>query len=222
MTRIGRSVMLTTRNASAQRKIRSKRNIPVMVALPHYCMPRLAITCLAIDAMAKRHLVYNHQVREVERKEKNGEVFVLRPPQALGIGRTEKDPKELRRVYELGRSEALKHLDEIRDFLSGKTEIKKEDMASRKKIRRHYHFIGTVQGVGFRFQAMMAADQLGLTGFVRNESDGSVTMEIQGEACEIDAAVEMINSGRFIHIEKTEVKEIPLKEGESSFSADYW
>ena len=119
---------------------------------------------LAIDAMAKRHLVYNHQVREVERKEKNGEVFVLRPPQALGIGRTEKDPNELRRVYELGRSEALKHLDEIRDFLSGKTEIKKEDMASRKKIRRHYHFIGTVQGVGFRFQAMMAADQLGLTG----------------------------------------------------------
>ena len=177
---------------------------------------------LAVDAMAKRHLVYNHQVREVERKEKNGEVFVLRPPQALGIGRTEKDPKELRRVYELGRSEALKHLDEIKNFLSGKTEIKKEDMASRKKIRRHYHFIGTVQGVGFRFQAMMAADQLGLTGFVRNESDGSVTMEIQGEACEIDAAVEMINSGRFIHIEKTEVKEIPLKEGESSFSADYW
>ena len=68
----------------------------------------------------------------------------------------------------------------------------------------------------------MAADQLGLTGFVRNESDGSVTMEIQGEACEIDAAVEMINSGRFIHIERTEVKEIPLKEGESSFCADYW
>ena len=148
--------------------------------------------------------------------------LAVRPPQALGIGRTEKDPKELRRVYELGRSEALKHLDEIRDFLSGNTEIKKEDMASRKKIRRHYHFIGTVQGVGFRFQAMMAADQLGLTGFVRNESDGSVTMEIQGEACEIDAAVEMINSGRFIHIERTEVKEIPLKEGESSFCADYW
>ena len=63
------------------------------------------------------------------------------------------------------------------------------------------------------------------------ETDAQKVLQMEAEAIldliprideHFDAAVEMINSGRFIHIEKTEVKEIPLKEGESSFSADYW
>ncbi|MBQ9425019.1 MAG: acylphosphatase [Erysipelotrichaceae bacterium] len=93
---------------------------------------------------------------------------------------------------------------------------------SREKIREHIQFFGTVQGVGFRFQAMMAAEQLGLTGYVKNEGDGSVTMEIQGGKEEIDAALDMIGSSRFIEIEKTLRKQIPLDEYESGFSADYW
>ncbi|MBR4471914.1 MAG: acylphosphatase [Erysipelotrichaceae bacterium] len=89
-------------------------------------------------------------------------------------------------------------------------------------MRQHIRFFGTVQGVGFRFQAMMAADALGLTGWVKNESDGSVTMEIQGSKDEIDAAIEMIDNSRFIEIERILRTDIPLEEHESSFSADYW
>ena len=68
-------------------------------------------------AMAVRHTVYNEQMEEIGRKEARGEVLVIRPPEDPGIGRTEKDPAELQRVYEMGRKEALRMLPEIRAFL---------------------------------------------------------------------------------------------------------
>ncbi|MBR5340774.1 MAG: acylphosphatase [Erysipelotrichaceae bacterium] len=92
----------------------------------------------------------------------------------------------------------------------------------KNRIRKHLVFYGEVQGVGFRFQAQMAANQLGLTGWVRNEYDGSVTMEVQGTEEEIDKAIEMIGNSRFIHIERIESQKIPLEERESSFRASYW
>lgn len=46
--------------------------------------------------------------------------------------------------------------------------------------RLHIVYIGQVQGVGFRWTAQSIARELGLTGWVRNESDGSVTLELQG------------------------------------------
>jgi acylphosphatase len=41
---------------------------------------------------------------------------------------------------------------------------------------------GRVQGVGFRMQAQSRARRLGLTGWVRNEPDGSVRVEAEGRA----------------------------------------
>ena len=52
--------------------------------------------------------------------------------------------------------------------------------------RKHIVFYGWVQGVGFRYRARHAADLYGCTGWVRNEYDGSVSMEIQGEDENID------------------------------------
>lgn len=46
--------------------------------------------------------------------------------------------------------------------------------------RLHLSFEGQVQGVGFRWTAQAEARQIGLTGWVRNEYDGTVTMELQG------------------------------------------
>ena len=68
-------------------------------------------------AMAVRHIVYNEQMEDIDRKEACGEVFVIRPPEDPGIGRTEKDPDELERVYKMGRSEALRRLEELKSFL---------------------------------------------------------------------------------------------------------
>ena len=40
---------------------------------------------------------------------------------------------------------------------------------------------GNVQGVGFRYSALKAAQSYKICGFVRNEPDGSVYIEAEGE-----------------------------------------
>lgn len=85
------------------------------------------------------------------------------------------------------------------------------------KKRIKYTFTGYVQGVGFRYRAYHAANSLGLTGWVRNEPDGSVIMEVQGEDSGIREMIEMIKSGRFIEIENSYSENLPAKPAELSF-----
>ncbi len=85
------------------------------------------------------------------------------------------------------------------------------------KIRQRIQFYGAVQGVGFRYRACHAADAVGATGWVRNEYDGSVLMEIQGTQEQIDSVILMIERGTYVRIETMSVKTIPLEEGESWF-----
>ena len=73
------------------------------------------------DAMAVRHERYNQQMKELRDREKAGTMLVIRPPKALGISRTEKDPQELERVYQIGREEAARRLPEVREFLAGRS-----------------------------------------------------------------------------------------------------
>ncbi|MBI9053876.1 MAG: acylphosphatase [Bacteroidales bacterium] len=40
---------------------------------------------------------------------------------------------------------------------------------------------GQVQGVGFRYSALQKANEIGVCGFVKNRTDGSVYMEIEAE-----------------------------------------
>jgi len=82
---------------------------------------------------------------------------------------------------------------------------------SRMKKRFQYTFSGYVQGVGFRYQAYRAANQLGLTGWARNEYDGSVTMEVQGEQDKIDTMLETIENSPYISINRLKEKELPLQ-----------
>ena len=83
--------------------------------------------------------------------------------------------------------------------------------------RRRFRFYGTVQGVGFRWRARHAAEGLGLTGWVRNEYDGSVTLELQGGDGQLDRALEMLEHGRFLSIDRMEVQTVPLDEDERGF-----
>jgi len=85
----------------------------------------------------------------------------------------------------------------------------------KKRIR--YTFTGYVQGVGFRYRAYHAAQTLDLTGWVRNEYNGSVTMEIQGEDHNINAMLEMIEKSRYIEIDNLHSTELSLKPDERSF-----
>jgi acylphosphatase len=49
-------------------------------------------------------------------------------------------------------------------------------------IARRYRVRGRVQGVGFRFFTERAALREGLHGWVRNTPDGTVEVEVEGEA----------------------------------------
>ena len=54
---------------------------------------------------------------------------------------------------------------------------------------------GTVQGVRFRDYVQVSAGELGLTGFVRNNSDGSVTVVAHGLPDDLKAMVEYLHEG---------------------------
>lgn len=47
--------------------------------------------------------------------------------------------------------------------------------------RMHLKIEGRVQGVGFRWSTQQKAQELELAGSVRNEADGSVTLEAEGD-----------------------------------------
>ena len=84
-------------------------------------------------------------------------------------------------------------------------------------IRKHIVFHGFVQGVGFRYRARHAADLYGCTGWVKNEWDGSVSMEIQGEEEQIDRVILAIARGTYVQIETMDVRRIPIIEHEYGF-----
>lgn len=84
-------------------------------------------------------------------------------------------------------------------------------------VRKHFRFTGRVQGVGFRPRAKFAADGLFITGWVKNEWDGSVEMEAQGEEELINKMLVMINRSEYVQIDRIETKVIPIVEDERSF-----
>jgi acylphosphatase len=55
--------------------------------------------------------------------------------------------------------------------------------------------IGRVQGVAFRWEAQHQADKLGVTGWVRNEPDGSVLAHIEGEPHLVNDMVVWLRQG---------------------------
>jgi acylphosphatase len=65
---------------------------------------------------------------------------------------------------------------------------------------------GKVQGVFFRESVKEMADNLGLNGFVRNEPDDSVYIEVEGEEAQIEKLAAWCKEGP----EHAEVKEVKV------------
>ena len=84
-----------------------------------------------------------------------------------------------------------------------------------EKVRLHYIFRGTVQGVGFRYYAFHSANMFGVTGYVRNMSDGGVELEAEGDMESIGNMLEKIRSSMFIDIESTECEDMPTQNSRS-------
>ena len=76
---------------------------------------------------------------------------------------------------------------------------------------------GLVQGVGFRWRAQQAANLYGCTGWVRNEWDGSVTMELQGEEEQINRVLVAVQAGSYVQVEELEQWDVLLVPAEAAF-----
>ena len=65
---------------------------------------------------------------------------------------------------------------------------------------------GRVQGVSFRYYTQIEARHLGLTGWVRNERDGSVLVVAEGSKDRLSAIIEFLHQGpRSASVDNVEV-----------------
>ena len=79
---------------------------------------------------------------------------------------------------------------------------------------------GIVQGVGYRFNTVNKAQELNLTGFVKNLTDGTVLVEACGKEAELNRLVNWCEKGPAnAQVKKVEIEEIPEKSF-SSFEVD--
>ena len=70
-----------------------------------------------VEALGNRHINYNKQIRYIEQLEKEGKVLVIRPRDALKIGRLENNPEKIQRVYNIGYSDGVRNVEKVKAFL---------------------------------------------------------------------------------------------------------
>lgn len=104
-----RNIVILTRPEGYRKK---KNKFPLATRLLMRKYPKIA------EAMEHRYEVYNNTINELQRLEKEGDTFILRPSQDLAIKRTETDPEKLQRVYNIGIKDANDNLEKIRRFLA--------------------------------------------------------------------------------------------------------
>ena len=82
-------------------------------------------------------------------------------------------------------------------------------------------FRGNVQGVGFRYTAVQTAGRFDVTGWVRNEPDGTVKCVIEGESAEIGAFLDALNDRMGGHIRDRDEQTAPFSGRFHGFDVTY-
>ncbi|HSI38678.1 MAG TPA: acylphosphatase [Methylotenera sp.] len=78
-------------------------------------------------------------------------------------------------------------------------------VSSQKKLRLVIH--GHVQGVFYRDSMRLEAQRLGVNGWVKNRSDGSVEAAVHGDLAAVDALVLWAQRGpELAHVERVEIE----------------
>ncbi len=74
-------------------------------------------------------------------------------------------------------------------------------------ITLHLVIYGRVQGVFFRDSMRLEAQRLGVAGWVRNRSNGSVEAEVHGKSADVDAIVRWAKRGpELAQIERVDIE----------------
>lgn len=104
-----KNIVILTRPAGYRKS--PNKMMPLMkLALKKY--PKI------IETMKNRHLNYNESLDKVYELEKEGKVFLMQPSRLVKVSKIEKDPEKLEALYQLGREDALKRLDAMKEFLN--------------------------------------------------------------------------------------------------------
>lgn len=91
-----------------------------------------------------------------------------------------------------------------------------------EKVRIHILVSGFVQGVFFRDNSQKKAQGLGLTGWVKNLSDGRVEIVAEGEKQKLEDLIKWVNQGPTIaKVDNIEVEWQEYKGEFNSFNIRY-
>ncbi len=85
-------------------------------------------------------------------------------------------------------------------------------------LRAHAIISGRVQGVWFRYATRERAEELGVTGWVRNLHDGRVEARFEGDPGAVRAALEFVREGPpHAQVEDVKVHEEEIQETADGF-----
>ena len=101
--------MILTRNAGYRKKL-SKKGVVIYKKMYGKRYPEL------YRAICRRPLIYNRTMELVERLEKEGRIFVLRPETSV-ISRTERRPEVLKAFYSHGCEMMERRYEELLSYL---------------------------------------------------------------------------------------------------------
>lgn len=103
------------------------RNVLVLTQAPGYRKePNKALPLMKlrygkypglVEAVARRHIMYNDALDFIKKEEAAGRLFVLRPDAPLNIGRVEKDPEKLTRIHDMGFAVAERNHQALLEFV---------------------------------------------------------------------------------------------------------
>ncbi len=73
-----------------------------------------------IKACGDRHIMYNDELRLVRELERRGDILVIRPSRSLKVSRSEGDIEKIKRMYKLGRFDAMKMFErkDVKEWLN--------------------------------------------------------------------------------------------------------
>ncbi|MBE5865330.1 MAG: patatin family protein [Lachnospiraceae bacterium] len=106
-----KNVIIMTKETGYRRKqIDSGQLALIKVRYAKY--PRVA------QIMAERHIMYNECLDFIERKEKEGEIFVIRPQHPNDVRRIERDKARMKALYDQGYEEAEALYENLMQYLN--------------------------------------------------------------------------------------------------------
>lgn len=85
----------------------------------------------------------------------------------------------------------------------------------------HVKVYGKVQGVGFRYSALRTAERFGVTGWVRNELDGTVEVFVEGSEDRVKRFLTWLKKGPTGSFVRQVLKQKSTPKNYTRFFIDY-